>query len=59
MKKEAWPLLPEGQELLHRQAVVSAGLAFRAQRRVDLGVEVQRGFGDGSPFYISLICAGE
>lgn len=55
VKKEAWPLLLDGQELLHRQAIVSGGLAFRAQRRVDLGVEVQRGFGNGiAPWAIGV-----
>jgi hypothetical protein len=54
-KKDAVPLTPDGQDPIRSQGIVSGGLAFRAHRRVDLGVEVQRGFGDGiAPWAIGI-----
>jgi len=46
-KKDALPLIPDGQDPIQRQGIISVGFAFRAVRRVDLGAEVMRGFGDG------------
>lgn len=47
VKKDALLLLPDAPSPIHAQGLASLGLAFRVHRRVDLGVEVERGFGDG------------
>lgn len=55
VRKDAPPLIPDAQEPLQRQGVVSGGFAFRGHRRVDLGVEIQRGFGSGiAPWAIGV-----
>lgn len=55
VRTEALPLIPNGQDLIHSQGSVGGGLAFRMHRRVDLGVEVQRGVGDGiAPWSIGV-----
>ncbi|HNN97409.1 MAG TPA: hypothetical protein PKI03_34310, partial [Pseudomonadota bacterium] len=46
-KDQALPFLPDGQAPIHLQGMVGGGLAFAPHDRVDLSVEVQRGFGGG------------
>lgn len=54
-KSGALPLIPNGQDPIHPQGIVGGGLAFRVHRRVDLGAEVQRGFGGGiAPWSIGV-----
>ena len=55
VKQDAFPLIPDGQVPIQRQGAASVGWAFRARRRVDLSVEMQRGFGDGiAPWAIGI-----
>lgn len=48
-------LLADAPFPIHPQGLASLGLAFRAHRRVDLSVEVERGFGDGIAPWAILI----
>ena len=55
VKRDVLPLLPDGRDPIQSQALISTGLAFRLIGRVDLGVEVQRGFGGGiAPWVVSV-----
>lgn len=54
LKPELLPSAPDGQAPIRSQGMFGGGLAFRAHKRVDLGVAVQRGFGGIAPWVVSV-----
>jgi len=55
VKKDALPLISDGQDPIRPQGMVGGGIAFRTHKRLDLGVSVHRGFGDGiAPWSVSV-----